>query len=92
MSPKRAHVTVKGTVQGVAYRWSTQEQARALGVSGWVRNLNSGDVEVLAEGPVDAVDALVTWCRRGPPAAQVEKMDVEELPATGEFTSFAIRR
>jgi acylphosphatase len=89
---KRVHLLIKGYVQGVAYRWNAQEQARTLGLSGWVRNLNTGEVEAIAEGPAEKIDAFVTWCRRGPPAAEVEDVAVTEAPAIGEFTGFGIRR
>ncbi|MFW6321710.1 MAG: acylphosphatase [Halohasta sp.] len=72
----RAHVYVSGRVQGVYYRASTREQARELGVDGWVRNLSDGRVEAVFEGDQDAVDAMVEWCKTGSRAAEVEAVDV----------------
>ena len=69
---------VHGRVQGVFYRGWTVETARALGVTGWVRNLRTGEVEVLACGEPEAVEALIARCRSGPPAAAVSRIDVEE--------------
>lgn len=69
---------VTGRVQGVWYRGWTVDQAVALGVSGWVRNRRDDSVEILAAGPDEAVAALIERCRRGPPAAQVERVEVEE--------------
>ena len=80
---------VTGLVQGVFYRQSTAGEAARLGLSGTVRNLADGSVEVVAEGPREAVHALAEWCRRGPPAARVDGVDVAwEAPAgdTGPFT------
>jgi acylphosphatase len=72
----RAHVVVRGRVQGVFFRDSVQEQARALHVAGWVRNCSDGTVEAVFEGPRPAVERLVEWCRTGPPRARVDGVDV----------------
>lgn len=69
---------VRGRVQGVFYRGWTVERARALGLSGWVRNRRDGSVEILAAGPSEAVEALIAQCRDGPPAAEVTDIDVQE--------------
>ncbi|HEV2865409.1 MAG TPA: acylphosphatase [Allosphingosinicella sp.] len=69
---------VHGSVQGVFYRAWTVETARALGLSGWVRNRRDGSVEIVAAGPEEALARLVEACRRGPPSAQVERIDVED--------------
>ena len=90
MSLRRAHLRIHGTVQGVAFRASAREQARRLMVCGWVRNLDDGDVEALAEGPPEAVDAFVRWCHRGPPHAAVESVTRNDEAATGEFSSFQV--
>ena len=76
---------VSGRVQGVFYRNWTVAEARALGLAGWVRNLRSGDVEILAIGPEEAIAALAERCRTGPPAARVEQVRVE--PAEEERLS-----
>lgn len=68
---------VAGRVQGVFFRASTREKALELGCCGYARNLADGRVEVLAVGAAAAVDALIQWLWRGPPAAQVTKVDVE---------------
>lgn len=73
----RAHVFVTGTVQGVYYRANTRDEARELGVDGWVRNLDDGRVEAVFEGDPEAVDALVEWCHTGSPQADVEEVEVE---------------
>ncbi len=71
----RKHLWVSGRVQGVWYRGSCQDMARSLGVAGWARNMADGRVEVVAEGPEDAVQRLVEWCRQGPPAARVSEVE-----------------
>lgn len=87
----RAHLRITGRVQGVFFRQSTQRQAEAIGgLTGWVRNLPDGSVEAVVEGERDKVDALVGWCRSGPPAARVDHVEREDGPATGEFDRFAV--
>ena len=71
-------IRVTGRVQGVWYRGWTVDSARALGLSGWVRNRRDGSVEILAEGVATALDALVAQCRHGPPSARVDRVTVEE--------------
>ena len=82
MSDIRIRAVVHGRVQGVFYRDSCRNEARRLGVRGWVRNRPDGTVEVVAEGPRDRVDRLLTWCRQGPPRAHVTAVSVtDEVPA-----------
>ena len=71
---------VHGRVQGVWYRGWTVDQAEALGVDGWVRNRRDGTVEMLVEGEETAVGQLIERCREGPPAARVERIDIEDTP------------
>ena len=85
---RRIRAIVSGRVQGVSYRASTAHKARALGLVGWVRNLANGNVELEAEG--DGVDALIEWCKQGPPAAQVDEVRIEELAPAGG-ASFDVR-
>jgi acylphosphatase len=89
---RRVHLLVSGLVQGVAYRWSARDEALRLGVRGWVRNLDSGEVEAVAEGTLEAVGAFVAWCRRGPPAAEVSAVSVTEEPPAEDLSGFMIRR
>lgn len=86
----RMTVTVHGRVQGVAFRHHTCRRAGELGVNGWVRNLPDGSVEGLFEGDETAVQALVEWCRTGPPAAVVERLDARTGSYSGEFAGFSI--
>jgi acylphosphatase len=79
-------------VQGVSYRASTADEARRLGVTGWVRNRQDGTVELEAEGDPDKITALLVWCEQGPPAARVARVAVEELAPTGGETRFEITR
>jgi acylphosphatase len=83
-SRSRAHVWVTGRVQGVFFRESARGEAERRGVHGWVRNLSDGRVEAVFEGPQEAVAALVAWCRRGPPDAEVESLDERAEPPEGE--------
>lgn len=91
MSAVRAHCFVEGLVQGVFFRDSTRRRARQLGVTGWVRNLRDGRVEVVAEGERASVESLVAWLRDGPEYARVEQATATWESASGEFTDFAVR-
>lgn len=88
---RRIRAIVSGRVQGVSYRASTASEARRLGLVGYVKNLADGSVELEAEGLDDKIDALVAWCRRGPPAAHVTHVAVDEIAATGADRAFEIR-
>jgi len=83
----RAHVFVSGLVQGVSFRWYAIQHARREGVGGFVRNLPDGRVEAVFEGRKAAVETMVAWCRRGPPAARVTAVEVswEEPEGLAEF-------
>lgn len=89
---QRLHVRLRGRVQGVYYRASTQEVAERLGLCGWVRNCPDGSVELVAEGPVEQLEQLLDWCRRGPPAARVDACEWTVSSASGEFQDFGVRR
>lgn len=89
---RRVHLFASGRVQGVWFRQGTAERARALGVTGWVRNLPDGRVEAVIEGAADRVALLVEYCRQGPPLARVDELVVHEEDPTGEFAEFEARR
>lgn len=86
----RVSVTIHGRVQGVAFRHYTCRRALELGVTGWVRNLPDDSVEGLFEGNEIAVQNLLEWCRNGPPAARVDRLDIHHGIYTGEFEDFTI--
>ncbi len=88
----RAELVITGRVQGVFSRASAQEEAQRLGVFGEIRNLPGGDVEAVVEGEKPAVEEFIAWCRRGPPAAQVEDVRVRWGRATGEYRTFRVVR
>ncbi len=83
--------TVSGLVQGVGFRWFVRREADGLGVAGWVANLPDGSVQVVAEGPDAAVEALLDALREGPPGAWVKGVAVVDRPPSGSMDSFEIR-
>ena len=83
------HLVIHGRVQGVWFRESMRQEAERLGVTGWVRNRSDGTVEAVVQGDAAGLDALLAWCRVGPPLARVER--IESAPAEGEFAEFTKR-
>jgi acylphosphatase len=89
---RRVRAIVIGRVQGVSYRMSTVIEARAHGITGWVRNLADGSVELEAQGEEAALNALLAWCAHGPPAARVTGVAVEDRPVISGDHGFVQRR
>ncbi len=89
---KRLDAVVTGRVQGVGYRWFVREQARALGLAGWVRNEADGSVRVVAEGASSTLDALDAALREGPSGSVVRDVRVERGAAAGGFDGFRVER
>jgi acylphosphatase len=88
----RLHLIVRGRVQGVFFRRATMDEARGLGLTGWVRNLPADEeVEVVAEGPRRNLRMLWAWAHTGPPGARVEGVAEEWSEYRGEFESFRVR-
>lgn len=89
METKTLHLVMHGRVQGVWYRDSMRREALRLGVCGWARNRSDGAVEAMVQGEAGAVDALLSWAHRGPPLAQVERVDT--APGEGRYADFEVR-
>ncbi|GAJ15768.1 unnamed protein product [marine sediment metagenome] len=87
----RAHLLISGRVQGVAFRYYTQDIAQSLEIKGWVRNCWDGKVEIVVEGEEEKVKKLISRCYQGPGSAIVEKIDIEWEKYIGEFNSFGIK-
>lgn len=83
-------MVVRGRVQGVFFRASTQREARQLGLSGWVKNRPDGSVEIVAEGEEDQVKDLLSWAQHGPTTARVDRVETKWRSYTGEFSDFRI--
>ena len=88
---KRIHVFVTGRVQGVFFRQSTRVMAIKNNVNGWVRNLDDGRVEIVAEGEESNVNTLANWCKTGPANSRVDEFELSEENSTGEFENFEVR-
>jgi acylphosphatase len=82
------HITVRGRVQGVGYRYSAYYAALRYGVDGWVRNRRDGSVEIMAQGAAGDVEAFIAWARQGPSMAHVDSVDVSD--GAGTFDDFRI--
>jgi acylphosphatase len=87
----RAHVRVAGRVQGVGFRFATAAEAHRLQLNGWVRNLDSGGVEAVFEGPRSQVERMLRWCEDGPPGAYVREVQVNWDEPLEQLRAFEIR-
>ena len=85
------HLRVRGLVQGVFYRASTEQTALRLGLTGWVRKCANGDVELIACGTPARLDDLEQWLWQGPPAARVDAVERQDVPFEA-FAGFSVRR
>ena len=88
---RRVRAIVTGRVQGVWFRARTRDEAVRLGVTGYVRNLPDGTVEIVAQGDDSSVNALMEWARQGPPMANVLAVEATEVPGEEEFVEFEVR-
>jgi acylphosphatase len=86
-----AHLIIKGRVQGVFYRASAKQVAREIGVTGWVKNTDEGDVEIVAAGTVEQLRKFIDWCKVGPARAKVTEVVIDYIE--GECSkNFEIRK
>lgn len=90
MTEKHVHIYISGVVQGVFFRANSVRKAKILGVTGWVKNLSDGRVEIMVEGNEIIVDQMLEWCKKGPPGAKVENIHVEIFPYKGVYNDFII--
>lgn len=87
----RAHLFISGRVQGVLFRQSARAKALELGLLGWAHNLLDGTVEIMCEGEKENTEQFIKWCKKGPPLAKVEHIDVSYEAYKGEFPDFSVR-
>jgi acylphosphatase len=87
----QVRMVVRGRVQGVFFRAATAQEARGLGLNGWVRNRADGAVEIRAEGARRNLEMLVVWANQGPPAARVADVEVEWSEYAGTWNGFEVR-
>ena len=86
----QAHLVISGMVQGVGYRYFTQRQARHLNLTGWVKNLYSGEVEILVEGERSRIEIFIKALRTGNPYATVRNIQLNWKSHTGKYSGFDI--
>ena len=87
----QVHLVISGKVQGVFYRASCQEVAQRLDLAGWVRNLPTGQVEVLAHGEKEKIEKFIEWCKKGPPGAKVGEVKIKWQNNPNKFVQFEIK-
>lgn len=88
---KKIHLTISGKVQGVFFRHNTHKVGHKLGLTGFVRNLPNGNVEIIAEGDEEKLEQLIQYCKIGPRWANVENVEVKYEDSKNEFDSFSVR-
>ena len=91
MVQKRIHIFVTGRVQGVFFRQSTKVMAIKNNAKGWVRNLDDGRVEIVAQGETQDIDNLAHWCKTGPANSRVDEFELSEENISDEFETFEVR-
>ena len=91
MVQKQIHIFVTGRVQGVFFRQSTKVMAIKNNVKGWVRNLDDGRVELVAQGETQDIDNLAHWCKTGPANSRVDEFELSEENISDEFETFEVR-
>ena len=91
MVRKRIHIFVTGRVQGVFFRQSTKVMAIKNNAKGWVRNLDDGRVEIVAQGETQDIDNLAHWCKTGPANSRVDEFELSEENISDEFENFEVR-
>lgn len=87
---KQVHLIVSGRVQGVLFRSNTKKQADYLKLTGWVKNTEGGEVEILAQGEKIDLEKLISWCEKGPLFAKVEKVEIDWQTSSEIFQTFEI--
>jgi acylphosphatase len=87
----RLRMIISGRVQGVFFRGTAADQARALRLTGYARNRDDGTVEIVAEGPREALERLAAWAHRGPRSARVAEVEMEWSKPLNEFIEFRVR-
>ena len=91
MVQKQIHIFVTGRVQGVFFRQSTKVMAIKNNAKGWVRNLDDGRVEIVAQGEIQDIDNLAHWCKTGPANSRVDEFELSEENISDEFETFEVR-
>ncbi len=84
-------LVIHGSVQGVGYRYAMVDAAESWGIAGWVRNRRDGTVEAFVQGEAAALETIIAWCRRGPPAARVTAVEATPAPTDSTLTDFTHR-
>ena len=87
----RAQVYVRGLVQGLGFRYETWKHANRFGVTGWIRNLSDGCVEAVFEGEREKIERIIEFCRKGPPGAEIQSIEVKWELFRGEFDRFLVK-
>ena len=91
MENKSVHILVTGKVQGVFFRQATKVIAIKNHVTGWIKNLESGQVEILLEGEDQNVNSIVEWCHNGPANSRVDEIKIEQQKFSGQYSNFEVR-
>ena len=89
---KRVHLIITGRVQGVWYRSYTKDKAQKIGLTGWIRNLENGDVEAIFEGEEKAIEEMIVWCYSGSPLAEIDDIQTMYEKFSDEFEEFTIQK
>ena len=90
MVKQRIHIFLTGKVQGVFFRQATKVVAIKNNVTGWVKNLENGEVEILLEGDDKNVNSVIDWCRNGPANSRVDEIKIKQEEFSGQYSNFEV--
>jgi acylphosphatase len=90
--PERKNLKIKGSVQGLFFRAGAKAKADELGITGWIKNEPDGSISAEISGSAINMQKFIAWCKKGPPGARVEEVQVTDQPDSGEdYKGFSIR-
>ena len=87
---KTYKIVISGEVQGINFRFFTKKKADELGIKGYIKNLENGNVEAIFQGDEDSIKKIINWCKKGPSSAKVDSIEINQIKLEKEYKEFKI--